>query len=129
MIENRKTPKNAKINLDPNNTNGRPKMTKLPLKSQKNNWNLKNDQNTHVTSKITKNTLNLMKMTKIPPSETSKWPKSSKNLWNAKNTIEITRTVKIPPKSQSAIISTHHLYHLQISFSQFLRWCFLVFLL
>ena len=36
--------------------------------------NLKNGENTHVTSKITKNTLNPMKITKIAPN-TSKWPK------------------------------------------------------
>ena len=55
------TSKNAKIILEPKNTLGKPKMTKLPLKPQKkkththtHTWNLKNDQNTHVTSKLPK---------------------------------------------------------------------------
>ena len=57
-------------------------------KTLKNTWNLKeNDQNTHVTSKITINTINLMKMTKITPfpkmtkiiQKSLKWQKYPRN--------------------------------------------------
>ena len=72
-------------------------MIKLPLKPQNTLESLPNDQNTNGTSKISKNTLNPLQMTIIPPKiarmaiippETSKMTKISTNLYNETKTLK-----------------------------------------
>ena len=60
------------------------KMSQKPLKWPKYHWNLKNDQNTIKTSKITKIPSKPLKITKIH-SKPRKWPKYSQNLLNDKD--------------------------------------------